>query len=529
MDARTKRLTLLACILGSTIVMVDSSVVAIALPQIRSELGGGLAGQQWVSNAYLLTLGSLLLVGGALADIYGTRRIFATGVAGFGATSLLCAAAPTIGVLLVGRALQGAFGALLTPAALAMIVAVFEQRERSRAIGAWTAWSGIGVAIGPLVGGWLIDTASWRWIFAINLPLVALTIALVVGVVPRAGERRRSRLDVPGAVLCAAGLTGVSFGLIHQPAAGWGATSVVVPLAAGAGTLAAFLAHERATTHPMLPLDLFARRNFALGNVETLAVYAALAVLFFYLVIYLQQVAGYSALKAGLATIPVTLVMLALAARFGALADRIGPRALMGGGPIVSALGVLALTRVDATVSYFGELLPAIGVFALGLAMTVAPLTATVLADAEQRNAGIASGVNNAVARVAALIGIAAVGLAIAAGFAGDLDERLAGRALTPAARAAASAAKASPLTRPDLGSLPARQRELIDVAVSEASIAGFRRGMSIAAVLLLVGGLLGAIGIRNPWRAVAARECPGGQLVGWPGPAAQGESADGP
>jgi EmrB/QacA subfamily drug resistance transporter len=522
--APNKRLTLLACILGTTVVLVDSTVVNVALPEISRDLGGGLAGQQWTSNAYLLTLGSLLLVGGSLGDIYGERRVFVFGVLAFGATSLVCAVAPTIGVLVAGRALQGMSGALLTPAALAVIVAVFEQGERNRAIGAWTAWSGIGAALGPLIGGQLIDAASWRWVFAINLPLVVLTVVLILRALPERAGRKRGRLDLAGAVLCVAGLAGITFGLIQQPLDGWGSPSVAAPIAAGAVLFCAFLLYERRASAPMLPLELFRRRNFAIGNVETFSMYAGLSLLFFYLIIYLQQVAGYDALEAGTATLPVTIVMLSLASRFGALADRLGPRLFMGLGPLVAGSGLLLLLRLDQDVSYFTDLLPAITLFALGLSMTVAPLTATVLADAEERNAGVASGVNNAIARVAGLVAISGVGVLIAAGFASDLDERLQSQPLTPAARAAVDRAKANPLIQPELGAAPPREREAVSAAVTDASVSSFRIGMAVSAALVISGGLLGAAGIRNPRRKVAASDCAGGQLAGQPADAARRE-----
>lgn len=474
-DDRTKRLTLLACILGSTIVMVDGSAVTVALPQIRDELGGGLAGQQWTSNAYLLTLGSLLMVAGSLGDVYGQRRIFLLGVIGFGVTSLLCAVAPTIEMLVVGRALQGAAGALLTPSALAVIMATFDADERSRAIGRWTAWGGLGAAGGPLLGGWLVDVGSWRWVFLINVPLVLVTAWLIVRAVQGGAfpptPRQGRRLDLLGAALCAIGLGGVTFGLIQQPLSGWVSPEVLVGLIGGAAVFVAFLVHERRTADPMLPLKLFRRRNFVAGNVETLLVYAGLALVTFYLVIFLQQVAGYDALKAGATMLPVTIVMLVAAGWFGGLADRYGPRWFMGIGPLICGVGLLLLLRVDADVRYLVDLLPALTIFGLGLAITVAPLTATVLADADRDNAGAASGVNNAIARIAGLLGIAAVGVAVAAGFSAEA---------TPA-----------------------------------ESVDALRLAMGSAAALLLLGGLTGLVGIRNPRRQVSARECAGGPLVG--------------
>ncbi|EHN09687.1 transmembrane efflux protein [Patulibacter medicamentivorans] len=523
-DARTKRLTLLACILGSTIVMVDGSVVNVALPHISKDLGGGLAGQQWTSNAYLLTLGSLLMVAGSLGDVFGERRIFLLGVAGFGVTSLICAAAPSIGVLIAGRALQGASGALLTPAALAVIVATFDEDDRNRAIGSWTAWGGIGAAIGPLLGGWLVDAASWQWVFLINVPLVLLTLWIIVLAIPAAGERGERRLDLVGAALCATGLAGLTFGLIQQPLAGWGSLSVVGPLAGGALVFAVFLLYERRAREPMLPLDLFRRRNFAVGNVETLVMYAGLALVFFYLTIYLQQVAGFDALKAGLAGLPVTILMLLLASRFGALADRIGPRLFMGAGPVVSGVGLLLLLRLDRDVSYLGDVLPAMVVFGIGLCITVAPLTATVLADADAHNAGAASGVNNAIARVAGLIGIAAVGVVVASSFSSGVADRLEGRPLSPAGRAVVADARDAPLSRPDVSGLPAAEARAIDDAAVASSTHSFHLGMGVSAGLLLLGGALGAAGIRNPRRLVRASECAGGQLVGQPCDAAHPE-----
>jgi EmrB/QacA subfamily drug resistance transporter len=528
MTAQRKRVVLVACIMGSAVVFIDSTVVNVALPAIERDLGGGLAGQQWTSNAYLVTLGSLLLIGGSLGDLFGERRVFAIGVAGFGVTSVLCAAAPTIEILVAGRALQGIAGALLTPAALAVIVSTFPPDERGRAIGTWTAWAGIGTVFGPLAGGQLVDAASWRWIFALNVPLVVATLVLILRVVP-AGRPRpaEARVDAVGATLCALGLVGFTFGLIEQPLRGWGDPVVFLPLVLGVALLAAFLLWESRTPTPMLPLGLFRKRNFAIGNIETFGMYAGLSLLFFFLVLYLQQVAGYSALEAGTATLPVTLVMFVLSSRMGALADRYGPRFFMGVGPLTAAVGLLLMLRIDAGVSYFGELLPAIFVFSLGLSMTVAPLTATVLAAADESNAGIASGVNNAIARVAGLVAIAAVGAAVTAHYASALDDRLGPLAARPAIAKFVEKAKRQPLAKPSGRSLPPELRRRVEPAADDASVSTFHLAMGISAALVALGGLLGAVGIENPRRRVEASECPGGQLAGVPGEAGRQSPCD--
>jgi len=521
---RRQRLALVASIMGSFVVLLDSTVVNVALPAIERDLGGGLAGQQWVVNAYLLTLGSLILIGGSLGDVFGERRIFSLGVLGFGVVSVVCALAPSVEVLVAGRIAQGVFGALLTPSALALIIATFGPVERGRAIGSWTAWTGVAMVVGPVVGGQLVDAASWRWIFAINVPFVALTLALVFAAVP-ARERGGGRppVDWWGAGLCTLGLAGPVFALIRQPELGWAAAGVLAPLIVGVTLFAAFLHHEARTPHPMLPLGLFRRRNFAVGNAETFAMYGGLAILFFFLVLFLQQVAGYSALQAGMATLPTTLVMFALSRRAGALADRIGPRLFMGGGPLVAAAGLLLFLRVDDAVDYVTDILPAIIVFALGLTMTVAPLTATVMADADESNAGIASGVNNAIARVAGLLGVAALGAVVAAQFASSIDDRLAGRELSPAARTAVAVARERTLARADVGELRDAERTLVDEAVRDAAVSAFRLGMSLSAALLALGGALGLVGITNPRRRVPAQDCAGGQIAGAPAVAAAG------
>ena len=321
--------------------------------------------------------------------------------------------------------MQGATSALLTPASLALIAITYsDAKERGAAIGTWTAWGGIATVIGPLVGGWILDVTSWRWIFAINVPFVLLTLALIwLAVAPdesRAGPKRR--LDLVGALLTAFGLAAPVLALTEQPQRGWADPLVIGGLVAGAVLLTAFVLWERHTSDPMLPLGLFRRRNFTVANIETLLVYAGLSSLFFFLTIFLQQVAGWSPLESGLAGLPVTVLLFVLSRFTGRLSARFGPRLFMGGGPLVAAVGVLLLTRLDTDVSYVPDVLPAMLLFGLGLAITVAPLTTTVMSDAHRGDSGIASGVNNAVARVAGLLGIAVVGVAVANRSGAELD-----------------------------------------------------------------------------------------------------------
>ncbi len=512
---REKRLTLIAAILGSGIVFLDGTVVNIALPALRTDLGAGLTGQQWVVEAYLLTLSALLLIGGSLGDLFGLRRVFALGVAGFGATSLLAAVAPSIALLCVARALQGVCGALLVPSTLAIITHVFPEDERGKAIGSWTAFGAIAGVVGPFLGGVLIDAVSWRLIFAINVPVVLVTIVLIVRGVPASADTPMGgRIDTLGAGLGAAALAGPVFALTEQPTRGWDAT-VLAPLALGVLAAVAFVLHEARTRAPMLPLNLFAHRNFSVGNVATLTMYAGLGGLLFILPLFLQQTGGYSAIAAGVALLPVTLIMFTLSRRFGGLADRIGPRLPMGIGPLVAAAGTLLLLRVDRHADYATQLLPGLLVFGLGLSITVAPLTSTVLGSVEQQHAGVASGANNAIARVAGLIAVAALGAIVSAQFAGRIEQRLPRTGLGAPARAAVSEAKTRPLGGASLSGVTGTERASLTAAFDDASEQSFHSGIGIAALFIGIGGFVSLAGIRDPRRRVPAHECPGGALTG--------------
>jgi EmrB/QacA subfamily drug resistance transporter len=514
---RQKQLTLVACILGSAIVFIDGTVVNVALPAIQNDLGAGLADQQWIVEAYLLTLGSLILIGGSLSDLFGRRRVFALGAALFGLTSFLCAVAPSPELLIGARGLQGIAGALLVPSTLATIVAVFPESERGRAIGTWTAWSGVSTVIGPLAGGALIDFASWRWVFALNLLPVAATLYLIATALPERLDERQERVhvDVLGAVLCALGLAGPVFALIEQPTYGWSDPIVFVPLLAGFVFLAAFIVQERRSPQPMLPLELFKRRNFTVANLATLVIYAGLGAALFFLTIFLQETAGYSAIGAGVALLPLTAMLFLLSSRFGALADRLGPRFFMSVGPILGGAGLLMLALVDRHADYLTQILPALLLFGLGLAMTVAPLTATVLGDADAHQAGIASGVNNAIARVAGLLAIAALGAVVASQFASSLDSRVSDERLSPAARNAVADAKKQPLSGDVPSSVRGPERRTLEDALEASSVSAFRLGIGIAGGVVILGGIVSAAGIRNPRRKVSAAECPGGAICG--------------
>jgi EmrB/QacA subfamily drug resistance transporter len=404
------RWVLLATVLGSGMAFLDATVVNVALPAIGRDLGANLAGLQWTVNAYTLTLASFILLGGSAGDRFGRRRVFVVGAVWFAVASLLCGLAPSVETLVAARALQGVGGALLTPGSLAILQSSFRPDDRGRAIGAWSGLAGIAGALGPFLGGWLVDAVSWRLVFLINVPIAVAVVWVSARHVPETRDPMAPhRFDVPGALLCAAALAGVTYGLVAWGEQGPGRISTWLPLLLGSVAAALFVYVERASRQPMLPLALFGSRLFRAVNSVTFLVYAALGGVFFMLVITLQVVAGFDPILAGAALLPVTGLMLLLSARAGDLAQRIGPRGPMTVGPLVSAAGVVLLTRVGPGATYVGDVLPGVVLFGLGLSATVAPLTATVLAAAPQRHTGVASGVNNAVARSGGLLAVAAL------------------------------------------------------------------------------------------------------------------------
>jgi EmrB/QacA subfamily drug resistance transporter len=402
------RWVLAATVLGSGLAAIDATVVGIALPAMGRDFGVGLTSLQWIVTGYTLALAGLLLVGGALGDRYGRRRIFVIGVAWFAVASLLCGIAPNAQMLIAARVLQGVGAALLTPSSLAVLEATFVPADRSRAIGAWSGMGGLATAIGPFVGGWLIATASWRYIFLINLPLAALVIWVCLRHLPETRDTAATgRIDLTGGGLVTMSLIGLCFGLTEGSRLGWGSAGIVGALAAGVGLLVAFVAWERRVDNPLLPLSLFASRQFSATNTVTFIVYGALGAVLFLLPIQLQQVSGYGPVASGASLLPLTVIMLVLSARSGALAARIGPRLQMSVGPLLVAAGIALMVRIGPGGDYLTEVAPAMVVLGLGLAATVAPLTATALSSVPAERSGTASAVNNDVARAGALITIA--------------------------------------------------------------------------------------------------------------------------
>jgi EmrB/QacA subfamily drug resistance transporter len=443
-------------VLGSGIASLDATVVNIALPTIGRDFHAGVAALQWVMNGYTLTLTAFLLIGGSLGDRFGRRKVYLIGVVWFTLASVACGLAPGAVFLIVTRLLQGAGAALLTPGSLAILQASFVPADRGRAIGAWSGLSGVAVAAGPLIGGYLISAASWRWIFFINIPLAAAVVALGARHLPESrGLTVTGKIDNAGALAAVVFLTGITFAFIQAPALGWSSPAVLAMTLAGVAGLAAFLAREHRAAAPMLPLSIFRERQFAATNAVTFIVYAALVGATFLLPVVLQVVSGYSPLASGLALLPLTIIMLALSAQSGKLAARIGPRLQMSAGPAVAGAGLAMLTLATHGSSYLLYVLPAVVVFGLGLAITVAPLTATAMNSAPAEQSGIASAVNNDVARFGGLLAVAV--LPALAGITGTVY-------LHPHALAA-----------------------------------GFRTAALISGVTCAVGGVLAAVTITNP------------------------------
>ncbi|WIB78055.1 MFS transporter [Curtobacterium sp. MCPF17_002] len=447
-----RRVVLVVAILSSFVVGLDSSVVNVALPAIRDELGGGLVVQQWTVDAYLVTLGSLILVAGSLSDLFGRVRIITWGLVVFGIASVACAIAPTGEVLIVARALQGVGGALVTPSALALIVAAFRGAAQAKAIGTWTAWSSAATILGPVVGGLIVDGVGWRWIFVLTAVPIAVTIPLVRRIQSEVRVGPRARVDVVGAVLAVLGVGGVVLGLIEQERLGWGAPVVVAALVIGAAALAAFVPWELRVTRtsggPLVPLGLFRARNFAVGNLATLSIYGALSLVFFVVTLFLQEVWRFPAWLAGLATLPPTVMLLLLSTTVGSLAGRWGPRWFMAAGPAIGAVGALLLLLAgDDPHGYWWSVLPGLVLVGAGISIMVTPLTSAVLGSVPQSEAGAGSAVNNAIARIAGLVTVALAGVVLG----------------------------------------------------GEVSVDGLHRAMVVMALLLVAGAVVSAVGIRNP------------------------------
>lgn len=411
--AKNQKLVLWICILASFVPFLDGSVVNVALPAITRDLGGGFVLQQWVVDAYAITLGAFILAAGSLADLYGRQKIMKIGLVLFGITSLLCAVATSGSFLIAARAAQGVAGALLVPSSLALIMAFFDGKAAGKAIGSWTAWTGIAFIVGPLVGGALVDAVNWRLVFLINVVPIIINLFMLARLDFAEQLQSRVKLDLLGAGLGAVGLGGIVYGLIEQSRLGWGNAAVIAAIVVGVVALTLFIWREHAARQPMLPLGLFTARNFWVGNIASFAIYAALTLATFAITIFVQQVGGYSAFEAGLAMLPVTIVMFFLSGRFGALASRLGPRLFMSLGPFVAGVGFGLMYFVDGSASYW-QLLPGILLFALGLSITVAPLTTAILSAVSNKQSGIASATNNAVTRIAGLIAVAAVGSLVA-------------------------------------------------------------------------------------------------------------------
>ena len=447
---REQRLILTIAILASFVTFLDGSVINVALPAISKELGGGITTQQWVVDAYLITLGTLILLAGSLSDTYGRMLILRVGLIGFGISSLLIAVAPNAELLIVLRGVQGVAGALLVPSSLALIISTFHGVAQGRAIGMWTGFTSASFLAGPIIGGLFVDYLSWRLVFAINVIPIAVTLVLMMVLGQKNERPPGATIDWLGAGLGIIGLGGPVFALIEQANFGWASPAIFVPFGVGLVALVAFVFRQRTAKQPMVPLSLFSVGNFSVGNISTSLIYGALSLGGFILVVYLQTVAGYPATLAGLATLPVSLGNIFLSSWFGTLAAKYGPRLFMGFGPIVGGAGYLLMTTAGQQVDYWTQILPGVLLFTIGLSATVSPLTAAILGSIPEERSGIGSAINNAVSRIAGLIATAFVGVIVG----------------------------------------------------STLDVTSFRRVLLVTAVLLILGGVVSLIGIRNPTKA---------------------------
>jgi EmrB/QacA subfamily drug resistance transporter len=503
------RAVLIATILASSMVFIDSSAVNVALPTLQRELGASAAQAQWVVESYALFLAALLLVGGVLGDRFGRKRIFVLGTVLFAATSIWCGLSPNIETLIVARATQGVAAALLTPASLAIISAAFrDETERGRAIGTWSGFTAITAAFGPVLGGWLVENASWRWVFFINLPLAVVVVAVALRGVPESRDEGAGRLDVVGAVLATIGLGALVFGLIEGPVRGWENPVVLVSLVTGVAGLAAFIVAETRAPSPMMPLGLFRSPTFGGANLLTLLLYGAFGGALFWLPFNLIQVQDYSPTEAGAALLPTILIVFALSRRTGALIGRYGARLPLTIGPSIVALAFLLFTLPGTEGSYWTTFFPAAIVLGIGMAITVPPLTTAVMSAVPRHQAGMASGINNAVARTAGLIAIAIFGVIVTTVFNRDLTNRLdAIPNLSPVTRQAVDAQRPDlAAARPPEGTAP-DTAAAIDEAIDASFVTGFRVAMVIGAVMALLGAAAA-------WRLVEGQEAKPG-----PGP----------
>jgi EmrB/QacA subfamily drug resistance transporter len=461
--SRQQRLVLTIAILASFVSFLDGTVVNVALPAILRELGGGIATQQWIVDAYLITLGSLILVAGSVSDVYGRITVLRVGLVGFGVASLAVGLAPGAEFLIIARGVQGIAGALLVPSSLALITSNFRGAAQARAIGTWTGLTGVAMIAGPLVGGVFVDLASWRFAFLINMIPIVITLVLLARLGQVDIREPGVAIDYLGAALCTVGLGGAVFALIEQPRLGWGSPVIIATLAGGILAFAGFLVRQRFARAPMMPLSLWRVRNFRFGNVATALIYGALSLMFFSLGVYLQQRAGLPATLAGLAVIPVTILMIVFSSRVGVLAGHYGPRLFMTLGPVIAGLGALMMLAIGVPFVYGWQVLPGILVFGVGMTLTVSPLTSAILGSIAAERSGIASAVNNAVSRVAGLIVTAMIALIVG----GSLD------------------------------------------------LAGVHRAVAVSGALLIAGGLVSLLGIRNPARIVDSGPIRSGEQSG--------------